>query len=55
MIDSMVDKKFTNEIGKNMQFWIKKIIISKKKKRFSKYIYQQKPQGQSALSSFSEQ
>lgn len=54
MIDSMMDKKFTNEIGKNMQFWIKKIIISKKKKRFSKYIYQQKPQGQSALSSFSE-
>lgn len=54
MIDSMMDKKFTNEIGKNMQFWIKKIIISQKK-RFSKYIYQQKPQGQSALSSFSEQ
>lgn len=50
----MMDKKFTNQTGKNMQFWIKKIIISIKK-RFSKYIYQQKPQGQSALSSFSEQ
>lgn len=31
MIDSMMDKKFTNQIGKNMQFWIKKIIISIKK------------------------
>lgn len=50
----MMDKKFTNQIGKNMQFWIKKN-YNFQKKRFSQYIYQQKPQGQSALSSFSEQ
>lgn len=51
----MMDKKFTNQIGKNMQFWINFFYNFQKKKRFSKYIYQQKPQGQSTLSSFSEQ
>lgn len=38
MIDSMMDKKFTNQIGKNMQFWIKKNFISKKKDSVNIYI-----------------
>lgn len=34
----MMDKKFTNQIGKNMQFWITKFIISIKKDSVNIYI-----------------